>query len=148
MKKILLVVFACIFIAFAVREGGVYWHQLKWKSANISHYQFHLSIVCFCSFTFDRPSFPTIEVQDGKIVSITDEKGRVITKENEFYSTFAITIDDFFSRLHSLYVLIAGDVAVKYDPTYGFPSYIRIDRNTHFSDDERTFYISEFEVLP
>ena len=142
-----LITFACILIVLAF--VGLFWHQLIWKSANISHYRFHLTVSCFCTFTLGGP-FPTIEVEDGKIVSMTDEKGSAITKEYEYYGTFSRygTIDRLFSTLHSFSVLKADEVTVKYDPAYGFPSEIHIQYNKSFADDGIGLYVSGFEVLP
>lgn len=152
MKKIILVVLivlVCILAAYVIENGGVYSHQLKWQSANISHYRFRLSLSCFCEFTLGGP-YPTIEVRNGKTISITDENGSAITNGHKYYNTFSQygTIDKLFSILRSNSVREADEVTVKYDPTYGFPSEIYINPSKPMWDDQTTYYVSGFEILP
>lgn len=149
MKRLIITALACLLVAYAIRDGGTYLHQLKWKSANISHYQFQLSIQCFCMFYLNHMPV-TVEVQDGEIVSIIDASGIIITSDNESYidiSRFA-TVDRLFSTLRANLGSRADEFSVTYDFTYGFPTEIRIDRSKGIADDEWALNVSGFVVLP
>ena len=149
MKKLIFVALACILVAYAIRDGGTYLHQLKWKSANISHYQFQLSIQCFCMFYLARMPV-TVEVQDGEILSIIDSSGTVIPSENEVFNDLArlATMDRLFSTLRANLGSRADEFVVTYDSDYGFPTEIRMDRNKNIADDEWTLNVSGFVALP
>jgi len=149
LKKLIFVALACILVAYAIRDGGTYLHQLKWKSANISHYQFQLSIQCFCMFYLARMPV-TVEVQDGEILSIIDSSGTVIPSENEVFNDLArlATMDRLFSTLTANLGSRADEFAVTYDFRYGFPTEIRMDRNKNIVDDEWTLNVSGFVALP
>ena len=149
MKKLIFIALACLLVAYVIRDGGTYLHQLKWKSANISHYRFQLSIQCFCMFYLNHMPV-TVEVQDGEIVSIIDSSGTVIPSENENYkdiSRFA-TVDRLFSTLRANLGSRADEFTVTYDFRYGFPTEIRIDRSKNIADDEWALNVSGFVALP
>ncbi|MEP6894595.1 MAG: DUF6174 domain-containing protein, partial [Chloroflexota bacterium] len=76
MKKILLSIF--IFVLAACSTGGseVSRNQQKWNDANIQHYRFELSIGCFCPFRDQMPI--TVEVLNGKVVSMIGKDGKLI----------------------------------------------------------------------
>ena len=46
----------------------------KWDFSGVTHYRFELTISCFCPFMDMIPV--TVEVKDGKIVSMTDVNGQ------------------------------------------------------------------------
>ena len=149
MKKLIFVALACFLVAYAIRDGGTYLHQLKWKAANVSHYQFQLSIECFCMFYLTRMPV-TVEVQDGEIVSIVDSSGTAIPNENEIFNEIArfATMDRLFSTLRANLGGRADEFTVTYDFRYGFPTEIRIDRSKDIADDEWALTVSRFVVLP
>lgn len=115
-------------------------NQRKWEDANISHYRYNFSRVCF--FCSNDGNGYIIEIQDGDIISVTYTDGSAITGQNWY-----LTIDEVFSALKSESFGKGDTVTVGYDPTYGFPVGVYID-NKEVTDDEKTLHISKFEVLP
>lgn len=148
MKKIILFALTLILAACSASAPSEFEkNQELWENANISHYQYTLSLSCFCAFTEEMPL--TIEVQNDQIVSITSVKGTVIDPANSFYSIFEnyATFDRLFLQLKSA-LEEADEVDVIYDTTYGFPTTINIDQIKEATDDELYITVENFEVLP
>src|SRR5690349_9301931 len=55
----------------------------KWESQHITHYRFELHVSCFCAFRDQMPL--TIEVKDGKVVSMADSKGQPVDQFAELF---------------------------------------------------------------
>lgn len=146
MKKITLFVLAII---LAACTGASEYDQslAKWQAADISHYRFQLFIGCFCPFAEDMPL--TIEVLDGEVVSITSADGSPVETSDPSFGTYDsyATIDRLFLELKANLSGEAEEVVVTYDPTYGFPVNIAIDRIKAAVDDELSLQVSNFEVL-
>jgi len=149
MRKILFVLLAVLLTACASLAGQasdeVNSDQSKWQDANISHYQYELTIGCFCVFSQDMPL--VIEVKDGKAVSMKYKNGKEI--DPAFLEQFQRydTIDKIFAELEKAQSE-AEKVEVTYDETYGFPTQITIDQAVQAADDELYLSVSNFEVLP
>lgn len=145
MKKIILVVLALIVAACST--SSEYDQKLKqWTDAGVSHYRYDLVIGCFCPFSQDMPL--TIEVKDGQVVSITNVEGVLLDASNpsyQYYLEYA-TIDLLFAELKSE-MAEAEELTVAYDPQYGFPSEVWIDRFKLAVDDEMSLQVTNFEVL-
>ena len=148
MKKILLSIF--IFVLAACSTGGseVSRNHQKWNDANIQHYRFELSIGCFCPFRDQMPI--TVEVLNGKVVSMTGKDGKLVEATDPNYEYFAsyATIDLLFSELEKDLGGKADEVTVTYDPTYGFPATVTIDFIKNAADDELYLSAKGFEKLP
>ena len=147
MKKILLLVLSLILAACST--ASEYDQNLKkWQDADVAHYQFDLFIGCFCPFRDMMPL--TIEVQNGEVVSITQQDGTVVTENDPSYTYFVevATVDRLFEELNSSLNGGADEVLVTYDATYGFPVTISIDQIKEAIDDEIAYQVANFEVLP
>ena len=152
MKKLILIVMALVLAACTAvgnamgSQSEIEQNQKEWQDAAISHYRYHLSISCFCVFTQDMPLI--IEVQDGKVVSMEYQSGKVIDPSLlELFEKYA-TIDRVFTELESDLNGAADEVIVKYDPTYDFPTEVTIDVEKQATDDELYLTLSNFEKLP
>jgi len=151
MKKLILIVMALILTACASAntlgsQSEIEQNQEKWQDAGISHYRYNLAISCFCVFTQDMPLI--IEVQDGKVVSMEYQNGNEIDPSLlELFEKYAM-IDRIFAELKAGLNGAADEVIVKYDPTYGFPTEVRIDVEKQATDDELYLTLSNFEKLP
>jgi hypothetical protein len=148
MKKILLI--TLVFILAACSAGGSEFsrNQKKWTDANIQHYRFELNISCFCAFRDQMPL--KVEVQNGKVVSITAQDGSLVDSTDmnyEFFLPYA-TIDKLFTELQADLDGKAATVAVKYDATLGFPTELNIDYDQQVADEELYLYASNLEKLP
>lgn len=148
MKKITLLLLALILTACNMGGSKLSRNRSKWQEANITHYRFDLNVGCFCIFRSQMPM--TVEVQDGRIVSMTDVNGEAFPLDDptsEFVLKYA-TIDRIFSELDSDSVREADKLTVSYDPTYGFPAEVAIDYIELAADDELYLSVSAFEPLP
>jgi len=116
----------------------------KWSAMGVSHYRFELTISCFCPFMDVIPV--TVEVKDGKIVSMTDVNGQPLRAE--FRETFdeAATVEGLFAIAEEN-LSNADQVEVTYDAKYGFPVSIIVDRIKMAVDDEISYYVGAFKVL-
>lgn len=158
MKKIILLVLAvalsaCTTFANAGKpKSEVEQARDKWQAANISHYRFNLFIGCFCAFRDEMPL--TVEVKDGKVVSLKSESVGEINPTNLQYYERYLTIDKLFGEIEKGFKTEdpqsspAEKVTVTYDETYGYPTQISVDFIEQAVDDELGLTISGFEVLP
>ena len=148
MKKIILLLLALVLAACSAGTKSEYDVNLeKWQDANISHYRYSLRLICFCPGTDKMPL--SIEVQNGEVVSMTYADGTPVPADDpqfEFYSGYA-TIDRLFSELKAELDGGSEEVTVTYDPTYGFPAQVNLDRIKAAIDDELAVTVSDFEAL-
>lgn len=145
MKKFTLVVLALILAACSTSTEYDQ-NFKKWQDVGASHYRYDLVIGCFCPFFQDMPL--TIEVKDGEVVSIANVEDVVLDASNpsyQYYLEYA-TIDLLFAELKSE-MEKAEEVNVIYDPEYGFPAEVSIDRIKLAMDDELSLQVTNFEVL-
>ena len=149
MKKLLFLFLAVALTACsAVGQSDVERNQQTWQNAHVSHYRFQLSIGCFCAYRDQMPV--TVEVQDGKVVSMINSNGDVLDATNpttELIQKYA-TIDAIFAELNTDEVKNADQVTVTYDATYGFPSDVSVDFSQQMADEELYLNVSGFAVLP
>lgn len=146
MKKIVMLALVLILTACSASSG--YDQNLKkWQDADVTHYRYTLFIGCFCAFMDQMPL--TIEVKDGGVVSVTRTDGRPAVPADMDYQFFEpyLTIDRLFLELGAELSGDADEVAVTYDPVYGFPVSIAIDQIKVAMDDELSLQISDFEIL-
>ena len=117
----------------------------KWNAAKVTHYTFELIVSCFCPFSEIMPI--TVEVQDGKIVSMTDVNGKAVEGEFAQYIEEAASIERLFA-LAEKNASEAEEIKVTYDAQYGFPTAINIDFIKMAVDDEISYYVNNFKPLP
>lgn len=93
-------IFLLVSCATPVRSGFDH-HQKKWQGANITHYRFELSMVCFCAFGNRMPL--RIEVLNGEVVAMHSADGHRITAADPDYRYFSryATLDRLFTELQS-----------------------------------------------
>jgi len=147
MKKLILIALTLILAACSVTKSNEYAQNLdRWQSAKISHYQYQLTLSCFCPYGDIMPL--TVEVMDGKAVSMTSVDGKTLDLADPSYGEFAsyATIDQVFVQTKSA-LEKADEVKLSYDPQYGFPSAVMIDFIKKAMDDELSIYVENFKVL-
>ena len=148
MKKITLLLLALILAACSAGGSELSRNQSKWQDANVTHYRFQLSVGCFCLFRSQMPL--TVEVKDGKVVSMIDVNGEAFPMDDPMSELVMkhATIDRLFSELGSDAVQEADNLTMSFDPTYGFPVEVAIDYIELAADDELYLSVSAFEPLP
>jgi hypothetical protein len=116
----------------------------KWQDKAVGDYTYRISIGCFCPYMGQMPL--TVVVHDGKAVSMKTADGSNPAQNAESYRQVD-TIDKLFGILAGAQAS-ADEVKVSYDPTYGYPQSIAIDYIKNAVDDETSYQVSGFEVLP
>lgn len=112
----------------------------KWQGSDLENYSFTLQRNCFCRGDAIRPV--NIEVENGKVKSaVFADTGEPLPADVDFNS---LTVDDLFKQIGEAFDSGAEKVDVKYDPTYGYPTSIYIDRSSMIADEEVGFTISNF----
>ena len=148
MKKILLsatlvaiVLAGCSYVANTEQSNA----RARWQSSRISHYSYKLRVGCFCAFTERMPL--SIEVKDGKVVSMTYRDGAPVSAEQQQIFAQYQTIDALFD-FTSQTIGKADEIKTGYDPTYGFPATVQIDFIKQAVDDELGLSVTDFQPLP
>lgn len=148
MKKLLVLTLVFILAACSVPAPSQYDQNLKtWDGANVTHYRFKLSLICFCIFTDQMPL--TVEVKDGEVVSVLNQAGEIVLPTDDLYQYYEpyLTIDRLFSQLGVALSGEAEEVLVTYNPTRGYPADLTIDYIKEAIDDELYIQVTDFEVL-
>jgi hypothetical protein len=121
----------------------------KWESLHISNYQIK---VYLNEATSAHPGPWTIEVRDGKAVSVIDNNGADVDADEEAFSTYAaeyyFTIPGWFRYVKETYEMKPPEVQVEFNPTYGFPDSIYIDPYTEPCCQDFTITVEDFQILP
>ena len=128
------------------RELGA--NEQKWQAQNITHYRMKVHIGCFCPF-FDRMPV-TVEVQDGKVLSVTDSQGLPVAEDDpirSFGNEPLMTIPGIFAYAREA-LQTADETKLSYDPALGYPVSLNIDRIKLAMDDELSVLVSDLEILP
>lgn len=113
----------------------------KWQGSGIDDYSFTLQRSCFCPGDTTKPV--NINVENGQVVSATfADTGEPLPADLSYNS---LTIDDLFKQVGDALDSGAERVDVTYDPTYGYPTSIYIDRSSRIADEEVGFTVSNFQ---
>ena len=119
--------------------------RMRWQAAGVSHYRYNLSVSCFCAFVDRMPM--TIEVQDGRVVSMVYKDGTPVSAEERQMFASYDTIDKLFDFTAESQ-RTADRMQIAYDPTYGFPRSVQIDFIQQAADDELYLEVTGFQTLP
>ena len=120
-------------------------NQQKWDTLKITHYSMKLNVSCFCAFRSQMPL--SVEVNDGRVVSMLDSNGQSVAQFADTFDTYN-TIEKLFSKLNDALNGGADKTTVEYDTDKGYPQSIYIDYIEKAADDEIGFTVSDFKVLP
>jgi hypothetical protein len=149
MKKLgaIFLIFLATFLAAcgASQRPALQHNRSLWESQAIQHYRFSLNVSCLCPWVALMPL--TIEVQNGRILSMVASNGGDITQYQDTFRQNG-TIENLFDLLNSAISKRVYKLVVQYDPKYGFPASIDIDPSRMIIDDETGYYVTNFEVLP
>lgn len=148
MKRILLItVLAALLLSACSVFGGMQLSNARnrWQSSSLTHYRYDLHVGCFCAFVEKMPL--TIEVQDGRVVSMQYQDGTAVSAEDRQIFERYETIDKLFDFTAESQKK-ADEIKISYDPAYGFPDNVYIDFIRQAADDELSLQVTKFEKLP
>ena len=99
-------------------------NRQKWQNQNITHYRFNLSVLCFCAFSSIMPI--TVEVNNGKIISMVGKDGQSAAEYQDTLAKYA-SVEKLFGTVDAAAKGNAYQLVVQYDSNYGYPQIIDID---------------------
>ncbi len=144
----LIYLFASGFIPRQIQLSQVGANSQKWESQAVRHYRMNVSILCFCAFRDRMPL--TVEVKDGKLISVVDNKGQAVPADDPLRTmddAQLLTVEGLFGYTRDA-IQRADETTVSYDPQAGYPVSISVDWIKMAMDDELGVQVSELQVLP
>lgn len=145
MKKLILIFLVLILAACSTTTASeADKNREKWELAGVTHYRYSLTISCFCAFRSQMPL--VVEVQNGKVLSMTYPDGTLVESNDPSIETFTkyATIEKLFAELESGQ---AEEITSSYDASLGYPTEIRFDYIKAAMDDEITIFVADMETL-
>jgi hypothetical protein len=122
----------------------------KWNRQHITHYRMSLALLGY-GYDFDRMPL-TVEVKDGKAVSVVDVRGETVSPEDaenmEKNYQHAFTIPGLFSYGYQTFLEKPPGIQVYYDPALGYPTSIYVDPYTEPCCQDFTYTVRDLQVLP
>ncbi len=121
----------------------------KWQSQHITHYR--MSVHLPYSTMRASPTPFTVDVRDGKVVSVVDALGQRISSENDAdfsYDSQYFTIPGLFSYAYQTIWEKPPLIRVFYDPALGYPDSIYVDPYTEPCCQDFAIAVQDFQVLP
>lgn len=144
----LIYLFSSGFIHRQIQLSQLGANSQKWESQSVRHYRMNVSILCFCPFGDRMPL--TVEVKDGKLISVVDNKGQAVPADDPLRTmddSQLLTVEGLFGYTRDA-ILRADETTVSYDPQAGYPVSISVDWIKMAMDDELGVQVSELHVLP
>ena len=119
-------------------------HHRKWSARAVSSYRYTVRRVCLCAPPVTRPAVVT--VRDGAVrEAVYADDGTPVAPEDV---RFFATVDQLFRIVQDALDRGAEELAVTYDPVYGYPRTIRIDYRKAAVDDEQLYTASDLQPQP
>lgn len=119
-------------------------HRRKWSARGISSYRYTVRHVCFCAHPVTRAT--TVTVHDGVVRSaVYADDGTTVDAET---LRSVAGVDQLFRIVQDALDHDADEVAVTYDPVYGYPRTIRIDYRKTAMDDEQAYTAADLTPEP
>jgi hypothetical protein len=141
-------VFPALFVAlmtpadqlFALDQMELDTNRALWDSHNITSYDYHAQLDCFCTPEAVRPAIVSVRLDS--IVSVVDAQ----TFEPRGPADF-LTIDAMFDRLQHGLNSDELTIDAQFDSTLGHPRFFRID-NPVLGDDDYSWAVESLTVVP
>jgi hypothetical protein len=95
----------------------------------------------------------TVEVKDGKMISVIDTNGIKISSDVNYFSTTfmyspdAFTIPGLFSVAEKTYKEDPPEIKVSYDPSFGYPTSIYVDPYVEPCCQAYSYEVLELKIL-
>ena len=97
-RLILILVIVVLTACSASPNSDLSANRQKWQNQHITHYRFNLFVGCFCAFTSVMPV--TIEVDNGKVISMVDKDGQPAAQFQDAVDQYA-TVEKLFGVIDS-----------------------------------------------
>ena len=115
--------------------------RVKWQGMGIDSYRITVREICFCPIELGGPFVVTVVRNQVTSVVYAGDGPSIAPDER-----IPLTVPELFETVDDA-LREADDVEVEYDPTYGFPASIRIDRIRNAVDDEVYYEARDFEPI-
>jgi hypothetical protein len=116
-------------------------HQQRWAAANVNNYRYTVYQSCIGPDYCFKPH--VVEVRDGVVVAITDERSGAPVNNSQGFST----VDDLFAIVQEALWNNHYEVAIAYDQKYGYPIRIWINPQEQVASEEISLDVTAFEVI-
>jgi hypothetical protein len=118
-------------------------NEAKWKAASANgNYDYTVQFGGFTAPEYRRPI--TVSVNNGQVSNMTyADTGEAVSADRQ---VSVPSMSDLFQELRDAYKNNAAQVNVTYDPTYGYPSSMYIDRSATMADEEVSYSVSNVKV--
>lgn len=126
-------------------------NRSKWENQNITHYLMTIRLPADIENYGATPV--SIEVKDGKMISIFDMNGLKISSDVNYFSTTFMydpnefTIPGLFSIIEKIYKENPPEIDVTYDPKLGYPSDIIVDPYVEPCCQKYSYEVLELKIL-
>lgn len=107
----------------------------RWAEAGLDAYQMTLQRICFCPMPDYTGPFEVV-VRNGAIETVTLDGATVDAERGE-------TVAALFELIAEAYERGAEEIAVEYDPEWGYPTSVGIDYSTQMADEEIAYRVSD-----
>ena len=119
-------------------------HRRKWSARGVSSYRYTVRRVCRCAPPVTRAA--TVTVRDGVVRdAVYADDGTPVAPE---IVRHLATVEQLFRIVQDALDRDAEELAVTYDPVYGYPRTIRVDYQKAATDDEQLYTASGLQPEP
>ena len=141
----------CSIFGIDGEEADLKSNRQKWQKQNISHYQFELSISCFCPAGL-TPAIVVVRAdtihsvlnpETGETLLLPESDVPALEKNPDHYST----IDGLFERIEHAIDQDAHRLDVNYHSKFGYPAQIDVEYFKNATDDEVRYLADNFKEL-
>ena len=122
-----------------IGQDALDFNQTKWANANLNAYRFTVDVTCFCVPEEDI----VFNVNNDAVTSAFFTPSGVPLNNDRL--AHARTIDDYFGLIQEGIDEEFAVLEAEYDPDYGFPTRIYVDRASGIADDEVDYRISDLQ---
>lgn len=115
--------------------------RARWADHALVDYSYVLRPLCFCGITKEA----RVTVEDGErtgVIWIEDDE-----PVPEAFTSLYKTVPELFDLIEDAIDRRAHSIEVRYDPTLGYPTYIRVDYEEFTADEEMGFDASSLTPL-
>jgi hypothetical protein len=119
-------------------------HEWQWRARAIPQYRYVVRTGCHCPIERARPV--VIDIRAGEPPTLRYD-GTGDPAPAELFARYA-PMEQMFALVHAALAAGAAQVIVRYDPSYSYPATIVVDYDGGAEEDEITYTIERFDVVP